>query len=390
VRPKRSNLAITALVCALIIALIFATSQRAQGPVQNGRRLGEWLLLLSPATTSSRSLDEMSAAQEAPTAIRTLGTNALPYLLQAITIDERPSRFRRSAEWLMTQLPSLRNIDPLRQWVYGYSHIENQRAAGALRAFKLLGPTAEPAIPALVQLANSNTNWSTTHAAICALEAIGPPAQSALVGIIETNRNPAARVTAIGCLQPGEHAVASVPLLIDLLRDRDLSVVRSAIRALGRIKAQPEVVVPALTERLKNLQPARPASGLADEELMLKRDIAFALDSFGDQSHTAVPFLIEVLQEAGYAGSIACQFMKTLVAITQDPAMIVPVLTRQLESTNSMLRSCSAMALADLGARGRSALPALTNALQHADSRQSVEYAIQQITSPPSIKVPLE
>jgi hypothetical protein len=197
VRPNRRNLAIAALVCVLITALIFATSQRARGPVQDGRHLDEWLLLLSPANANQRSLDEMSAAQEAPKAIRTLGTNALPYLLQAITIDERPSRFRGVVGRLMTRVPSLRKIAPLRQWVYGYSHIENQRAAGALGAFKILGPTAEPAIPALVQLANSNTNWSTTHAAICALEAIGPPAQLALVGIVETNRNPAARVTAI-------------------------------------------------------------------------------------------------------------------------------------------------------------------------------------------------
>lgn len=389
-RPKRSNLAIAALVCALITALIFATSQRQQGPVQNGRRLSEWLLLLSPATTSSRKLDELSAAEEAPKAIRALGTNALPYLIKAITVDERPSSFQGVGVRLMTQLPYLRKIDPLRQLVYGYSNTEHQRARGAHRAFEILGPAAEPAISALLQVANSNINWSTTYTAICALEAIGPAAQPALVGIIETNRNNAARTTAIGCLAPGEPAAASVPLLIELLRDSDPAIVRAAVRALGRLKAHAEITVRALTDCLRNLQPVRPASGFSDYELRLKRELAFALESFGDQSHEAVPVLIEALQEAGMAGGVACQFMKTLVAIAQDPAMVVFVLTRQLESTNSMLRSCSAMALADLGARARTALPALTNALQHAETRQSAEYAIQQITSPPSIKVPLE
>lgn len=363
------------LAGVLVAALILATTRRANDPVYDGRHLSEWLVLL--ITSNKPGSEQIGSNDPATRAIISIGTNGLPYLLQAIVFDESSFRSKAAVQQLMMKIPFLDDIGLLRNWAYNVD--KAKRAHGAMRAFEILGPRAAPAIPELARLAASHTNF-TAHAAVSALGDIGPEGQPVLVALI-TNRPFAARALAISCLAPGEHATASVALLVDCLNDPDTSVVRATARALGRIKSRPELVVPALVDRLQTIQPMKTGAGLTDDQRALQREIVLALGEFGQPAHIAAPWLFEALQEETGDENVACWIIKTLGRISKEPEPVVPVLMTYLDHTNNWLVHCSVVALAELGPLARQALPALTNALYRHDGNEWIEYAIQQITT---------
>ena len=87
------------------------------------------------------------------------------------------------------------------------------------RGFEVLGAEASNAVPALLRIAGRNRSPASHSAAIAALGAIGPPARAAVPYLLEWATN------------DGKQAGA-------------------AIRALGRIRAEPSIVVSFLTNAL--------------------------------------------------------------------------------------------------------------------------------------------
>lgn len=92
----------------------------------------------------------------------------------------------------------------------------------------------------------------------------------------------------------GPAAKASIPVLIQLLKDPDASVRGSAAAALGEIRSNPDLVVPALINCL--------------DDADMNDQAAEALGKFGAQANAAVPKLLPLLhgdKEARHAAALA-------------------------------------------------------------------------------------
>jgi HEAT repeat protein len=233
------------LAVVLLITVLAGLSwkaMRSREPAYQGKTLSTWLRQFEDAKANQfRDRAQFEAQFVGPTqnAVRQMGTNALPTLLTMLQAKDSEIRSiaihwldKRSFRWL-----------PASQTV---------RREMALDGFAALGTNAEPAVPALMALLNHTNCEFRTSAARC-LISIWPVAQEA------------------------------VPVLVQHLRDPDEMVCFFSGQALGAIRKSPELVVPALTERLKG-----PG---------MKWGTLLALGRFGPEAKTAVPLIIPLLND---------------------------------------------------------------------------------------------
>jgi hypothetical protein len=197
-----------------------------------------------PSIPQGKNKGSSLSAPEAETAICMIGTNALPYLVKMIR-DEPPARARL-----------------------------------AVNAFRLLGPTASPAIPALESAAQRSDGREASSAPILALRFIGTNSLPAL-GRLCTNAN--ARDVAVAAVtELGAKGAAIQPLAAEILGPGDTSTERAI---LGLRSFQPADALPILTNALQNSK--APIRKLSVE----------VIRQFGVQARPAVPALIERLYD---------------------------------------------------------------------------------------------
>src|SRR5579859_7097180 len=127
--------------------------------------------------------------------------------------------------------------------------------AGA-RGFEALGTNAQTATSALIEIANRNISPSSRYYSIDALGFIGPPAKEA------------------------------VPSLLRWATSSDLHVACSAMRALGEIRAEPNLVLPVLTNALHSAVP------------VVRLNAVTALADLGPDARPAVPVLVELFNDS--------------------------------------------------------------------------------------------
>lgn len=108
----------------------FWKNNKAPVPSYNGKTLDQWLEM---------KFGIAPLPEEAQLAIREIGTNALPRLLELIEHNDSALK-----GWLYVNLPSVGN---LRDGLTPYYVIQGRGVAGIIA----LGPVAEPAIPALAK-----------------------------------------------------------------------------------------------------------------------------------------------------------------------------------------------------------------------------------------------
>jgi hypothetical protein len=243
------------------------------------------------------------------------------------------------------------------------------RARYAVQAFQCLGEAGCSAIPDLSQVATNRTGADPMHAT-AALCNMGTKATPALLAIA-TNRQAAVRGAVIYYLGQSENAEV-VPALLWCLHDPDSSVSSAAAYAVGQLKQEPAIVVPALVELLQQQT--------SDSDRGLLSATARALGAFGTNSCAAMPELLHKLSEStdDYR---SCQIMNTLTEVTIQPEVAVSALTNYLNGTNEFLRHCAALSLSTMGPRAESALPSLRNSLKYADTRKMVTLAIRRISA---------
>ena len=280
---------------------------RPREPTYKGKTLSEWIAPFCRPTAKGlvapggpQHFEELEPARNA---VRQIGTNALPFL--TARLNHRESGLHRKARQLLEKQPygPLRLTDP------------NLSKVRAIRALAVLGPAAEPAIP---NLAAQLTDATLSEHAIYALSGMSAHGMRAIVGqytnvpaalrlriasmmiipksvyrgengsylnyeeteaaavLVEglcrvaEDRTMMFRATAIQRLgQLGPTASNAVPMLVQILNKHEPISLQWTIRALGEIKSQPEVVVPALT----NL--------LSDPDMFTRLSAASALRAFG-------------------------------------------------------------------------------------------------------------
>jgi hypothetical protein len=261
-------LLLPALVCA-----IFLLPGYQAGPVCRGRHLSEWIALRQT----------YEGKEPATSAIREIGTNAIPSLLDWIAYE--PPYFSYHLKPGYEALPKfLTHTRPVQTLLFNTK--ASDRAQDAMDAFSALGPLALPAIPELIRRINNTNTTPTRIRATIALAHIGDAAVPTMISMLTSPEGAADLwlMQWIGML--GTNARPLVPALVrNLDQTNELAALLNA-RMLGELKHDPDLVVPALMK------------SLGDSRHNLRLEAARLLPDFGAAAQPALPLLTNALSDS--------------------------------------------------------------------------------------------
>jgi HEAT repeat protein len=283
-------------------------------PQYQGKKLSDWAGAVDQGIFFGHLMFPTNREQSelAITAIRHIGTNALPVALKLCGAkDSWPKR--KLEEWIDQHNYDVENDNlglPKDQW---RSEIPVNFTSAGEKHYKganiiwALGPMAKPIIPDLIRLLeNQDQLYDDT---MRALLSAGTNAIPPLVKLLD-NANPEVRLRAAFVLAdffrpmipltPGsplivvgsEHfrpeARAAVPLLLQCLENQKLDQVTRirAIYSLGLIHEDASVVVPAMIRHMQT----------QTNNWILSSDYIRVLGNFGTNAKPAVPMLIQILE----------------------------------------------------------------------------------------------
>lgn len=265
---RRKFLILAAAVLLLGIVL-FAAVRYHREPSYEGKTLSEWL-------TSGLYWNDGVPEVEA-VAIRAMGTNVIPFLLD--WIQYQPRDWNGKVDKFSLRFLGLNFFER-------HQISEAVRAYNAATAFEVFGSEANPAIPELTRLMETSVgDYIPIHSSL-ALAKIGPAAFPALLARLTNQPTKVSYRSFFVVEMMGTNAFPVVPIMLQCLTNDDRKAVMSAIMALGKFKLQPDLVVPALTNILTDPQP------------VLKVVAADALKQFGPEAHIAVPLLQRLLSDS--------------------------------------------------------------------------------------------
>ncbi|MDB6065813.1 MAG: putative domain containing protein [Pedosphaera sp.] len=275
------------ILCASVIVAIFIFAgvqlllpPARQEPVYQGKRLTHWLKQLDDGQAmgiSSGSLPEFSPAQlEAANAIRAMGADALPLLMEDIHATPSQNDFHfKFQKWLNSLCERVTGSRPFFNDLTEKDRIR-WRAAQGLAA---LGPLAKPAVPELTRLLYTNYFHSSIKEAAYALATVGPEGIDVLTNAVQP-KTEWSGMCAIWAL--GQHPAAgtnAIPFLIGATSSASEGTACGSIQVLGLFHTDGEHVIPALAKALSSPKPS------------VRRDAARALGQFGAQAISIQPLL---------------------------------------------------------------------------------------------------
>ena len=285
---KRKRLLLVFAGVALLSVLSFWFLNQNTEPTYDGRPLSEWigdysdpLVGTSPRAKAAEAILKAKAAE----AIRAIGTNGLPCLLNWISYE--PGPWRDPIGSLAERLPdSITGGSPLYRLTFPAGV---RRAAHAATAFRVLGPMAAPAIPELARLLAITNSTSSSQRALCALFCLGPAAVPAIANILSSPRYAGDR-WAMDCIENmGTNARAITPIIVsNLTHTNDLI---AEMTAWSFIMVGPtnhfdaDLLVPALIQCLQDPRPN------------VRKLAVFPLRTLGAAAAPAWPALTNALQD---------------------------------------------------------------------------------------------
>jgi hypothetical protein len=236
---------------AVLLAVVFGglmwlgLASGPREPVYDGKPISYWLKgytsgRFNPAHPGGPSVPTYSEADDA---IRHMGTNAIPTLIQMLREKESP---------LKHTLVSLAK----KQHFFRLTYMSPaDKTLAAMRAFDAIGPQATEVAPQLVEIYDLDPSGFSRQVVPEILSHVAPSAPE------------------------------TVPLLLRALAETNDAMVRAnAAGALAKIRPKPEMVVPALTK------------ALSDPDPWVQASAAQALGGFGAEAKSAVPVLTQRLQ----------------------------------------------------------------------------------------------
>ena len=237
-------------------------------------------------------------------AVRHIGTNGIPRLLQLIS--SKPSPWAKLRGAMAERLP-----EKLGQWFYpndSRDSVERKHVA-AFDGFTILGTNAEPALPALSNLLFGATvdlplTWAIAN--------IGPKGIALLTNALShTNAHPQREGAALALGLKYQQARSAVPSLVDCVERGQASY--DVLGALGRIGCDDPRLVPALVHLLTLSPRATPT---------LPTDMAFLLLGLQrEKARVAAPLVIaeyRLLEGDAIAAAKRRFFRRILRAIAPD------------------------------------------------------------------------
>ena len=209
-------------LAALIVVLAFPTERQ---PEYNGRKLSEWLKLYV-----------QSQDPQAADAVRHIGTNALPWLLE--WTDYQPPGWKMRL-WTNPPVAMLRTGYARSVYYWLRRSRASDREWAARLGFEILGSVARPALP---EAERRMADWRKPYRASGAMEFYTEIEGSGSVpvllrALVSTNAD--CRQSAAFCLASlGTNAAPAAPALSNALSDPDPLVRQFAGVALQRIAPQ--------------------------------------------------------------------------------------------------------------------------------------------------------
>ena len=262
----RWSVVVVLLLVAVLAALLFWPAAGSREPIYEGRTLTSWLDH-HVASTAADPPYNSPGWKKANEALRAIGTNAIPTLLEMIRAKDPP----------LTLLKLLRLAERYR-WT-GIKHRSAMwRNEEAEYAFEVLNTNAVSAVPGLIKIYEEDRSPSSQRCAALALGSIGRGAQAAL------------------------------PVLIKRFAHTNREVRFYAVSAVMDIGGEPAVVVPALTSALK------------DSSVNVRWNALSGLSRLGSRARPAVPEILKMLNDPGMVGtsSITQQVATTLWRIAPE------------------------------------------------------------------------
>jgi hypothetical protein len=225
-------------------------NNRESEPTYQGKSLS--LLLRNYALGQNSGIEErVEARKQAESAVRKIGTNAIPTLLKMLSKKDSPAVSGLVELWR-------RYLYSLPLWIRYPSWYRNQAAVlndEAVLGFEILGADAQGAVPALVTLYDQNVSPRSQFATSRALNAIGPEAQrTAIPSFLRAaaSSNAPVREVAVWALYGVDvQNQQVVPALVNALSDTNFAIRLVAARGLGHFGTNAQQAVPALV-RLMN------------------------------------------------------------------------------------------------------------------------------------------
>jgi HEAT repeat protein len=281
---------------------------------------------------------------------------AVPPLCELL-VDGDPYVRRAAARGLSAIGPEAKAAIPL---LIGALRDRDPNVRGmAAYALGSMGPEATAAVPALVAALTDDDGGVRSRAAY-ALGGVGPKARAAVPTLLAALGNKEDEYIHWGAAfalgRIGGDPEVVVPALVVALRHKQQEVRAAAASALGEFGDQAKPALPALIERLKN-----------DDDWSAREKVAQAVKQMGPQAvDTATSALIEALDNQNVTVRRTAAFSLGMV---DGEGKSIAALVRMLREDASA-RYAAARALGMMGAKAKSAIPALVEALR--DKRDGV------------------
>jgi HEAT repeat protein len=346
---RRTIILLSILLCGLVIAFIAGIYFPSQ-PIFNGRTLENWLTIHLYANYAPGNAGQK---EEAESAIRQVGTNAIPALLSWIS---QPGALRIKLGGTINRFPKALGSVRAERAIVGDAL---DRAKLATEGFRVLGQSAASAVPRLFEIANITNSTIPSANAVTALAYIGPPALESLAKLARDTKHPR-RIEAMQEIQLIiEHMPDpswAAPLVIPLIQDKARAIASSAIGAMDHMG--PQALEP-LAAAARN--PLHPARVLAMETLInVTRQLR-------DRCQAA-PLIIHFVHDTDpEIARLALGNMYLFSKCEAAPA-VADVLTQALSAPNPWLRKAAARSLGYFHSNAPAVAPALLLALKDQDS----------------------
>jgi len=167
------------------------------------------------------------------------------------------------------------------------SDARDDKARQAAEAFTALGETAAPAIHELEVRSQNSESPEKRFYAFLALSHIRPTAAAAMIRALANSDLASERFKMQFIGQMGTNAQLLVPTLVHNLESTNIFVVRACAEALGLLALEPDLCIPALTNRL----------AVADPYTLVHLATVQALAGFGPRAYPARPLLTNALSD---------------------------------------------------------------------------------------------
>jgi hypothetical protein len=291
---RRRRFLILVAVCGVALTILLASSGERE-PEYKGQTLTYWL---------KKNFDDPSE-DESSTAIRQIGTYALPWLTKWIVYE--PSKTKRRSLDFAEELPvKLRR--PLQVMITG-DRMWAVRHELAIVGFRELGPQASSAVPELVQ-ALVRGKGMFGYPLTPALVAIGDDSIPPIVNVMTNLAYPKdLRIHAVywlGSLRTGNSLATSNLVACIQKQEPEVGLASAGVLASSRLEV--EVVLPFLT----NL------AGHANS--LIRKNVASCIGAYGPKARSAVPILLQLQKDS----LLDVRVSATNAVFRIDPTLLPP------------------------------------------------------------------